>query len=412
MPERDNIFLIIPELMMGGAQRSLASLSMELSKFYDVYLIVFNTKYSIPFPYAGELISLDIESSMSYVGKIHNFSQRLYRLWHLKKNIRPIASISFLEGADYINILSKTNEKVIISIRGSKLYDETIQGGIGWLRKEILLAKLYKKSDAIVAVNHGIVNELLQSYRISAQKIKVIGNFYSIPEIQAQCAEPLSPKEAKFFNTHTVVVMSGRFAIEKGQQYIIQLFPDLKKRIKNLKFLFIGDGPEFINLIRLCSSLNLTYTEKEDFMPEADIFFLRNEPNFFRYQARGSLYVMCSSSEGFPNGLCEAMACGLPVVSSDCPYGPREILDSSPKDGYQSSEQGYLADYGILLPVFQINKGQTQQERYRQVWVSHLDSLLKDQNLNALYRQRSIARVREFSKEQAILKWRKLIDES
>lgn len=410
MPDKDRLLLVIPELEMGGAQRSLAKLSIELASSYDLYLIVFNTHYHIPYSYGGKLISLDVPGGNSFAGKGMMFLKRLIKLWRLKSKLKPVASISFLEGADFINILTSSGEKKIISVRGSKLFDETIGGRLGWLRHKFFIPFFYQYSEFVVAVNHGIVKELKEHYKLTKPQIKVIGNFYSLAEIRDQACEPIPSKMNSFFLDNRVIAMSGRFAIEKGQRFILQLMPALKQKIKNVKLLLIGDGPELNNLIHLCDKNNLTYSDKESVSPESDVLFLRNEKNIFRYLFKADLYVLCSSSEGFPNGLCEAMACGLPVISSDCPYGPREILEPGSGEDFLKTDEALYAQYGVLLPVFQKKKIQQDFGKCEQVWLKSLVRILVDEALRSSYKLKSVERVQYFSVEKTIPEWRKIIE--
>ena len=188
--KKKKILLIIPEMMMGGAQRSLSKLSIEFSRQHAVWLVIFNRNESIAYTHGGELVSLDVESGEGLFRKITSFIQRVNRLRKLKKDLSIDISISFLEGADYVNILSRVKDKIILSVRGSKHHDETIAGKFSWLRNKILIPWLYRYSDAIVTVNHGIANELRTIYGLKKVNIFTIGNFYNIEKITRLALEP------------------------------------------------------------------------------------------------------------------------------------------------------------------------------------------------------------------------------
>jgi len=177
------VLLIIPEMTMGGAQRSMAKLSIELAKYHRVWLLVFN-EMNIAYPYGGELLSLDVAPKKGIVGKALSFLSRVSRVKALKTKLQIDISISFLEGADYINILSKRKEKVIISIRGSKQHDENMLKTLYYLRTKVLIPKLYRRADWIVTVNKGIADELLTAFRINETRIKTIYNFDDVDEIR------------------------------------------------------------------------------------------------------------------------------------------------------------------------------------------------------------------------------------
>jgi glycosyltransferase involved in cell wall biosynthesis len=403
MLEGKNIFLIIPELSMGGAQRSMAKLSAELAKYYNVYLVVFNTNYKIPYPYGGSLISLSIPGGKHFLDKAFFFMRRIWQLRKLKQQYTPIASISFLEGADFINVLSKQQEKVIVSIRGSKLHDETISGIIGWLRTNLFIPFLYDKADYLVSVNNGIKKELISYFKFKTEKVRVIYNFYEINDIQKKAEEPFNDQFGSFLQGNKIILMSGRYAKEKGQKYIIKLMPELKKRLKRLKLVLVGDGPEFLSLKELCIEQQLVFADYPDQPVDTgtDVIFVRNEPNIFKFLAKAHLYILCSSSEGFPNGIAEAMACGIPVISSDCPYGPRELL------GKTEIER---EDFGLLLPVFQSCQTKEELMLCTSSWAKAICKLLSEDKINEIYRGRSVERISEFTVQKAVRQWKKIIE--
>src|SRR5690606_32771060 len=140
---KKNLLFIIPEFYAGGAQHSLAKLTLELKNHYNIYICVFNNQHPPFFDYAGTLLSLDITGGTTLKEKVLNFYKRVKKIKNFKKQYDIDISISFLEGADYINLLSKRDEKVILAIRGSKFYDENIRGATGTLRRKILIPFLY-----------------------------------------------------------------------------------------------------------------------------------------------------------------------------------------------------------------------------------------------------------------------------
>lgn len=238
MPPK-KILLIIPELSMGGAQRSLSKLSLELTKHYQVWIVIFNRNDGIAYPYGGELVSLDVVPMPNLLHKLKSFALRIIRLRSLKKKLKVDVSISFLEGADYINIFSKSSEKVVVSVRGSKQYDETIIGRFFWLRNKVLIPILYRFASVIVTVNMGIAKELRKIYKLKEKPIVTLGNFYDTESIKQQSEEPKSPDMSRLYQD-PVLVTTGRLAPEKGLKPLLRIFHALKRKHPNLRLIMVG----------------------------------------------------------------------------------------------------------------------------------------------------------------------------
>ena len=397
-----NLLLIIPELTMGGAQRSLSKLSIELAKRHNVWLLIFNREHSFAYEYGGELLSLDVVPGAGPHGKVLAFIRRIQRLKKLKAKFRIDVSISFLEGADYINVLSRSGEKVVLSIRGSKEHDETIHGKYSWLRKKVLIPWLYKKADAIVAVNNGIVSELTNQYGLGKLHKVVIGNYYNIQEIVQLSNEKKDNATMKLYSD-PVLVTTGRFAPEKGLENLLVVFQRLKsKQMPNLRLVMIGDGPDLDRLILTAQRLGLSVRQGIDFNTPSDVVILRREPNVFKFLNGAVLYLMNSSSEGFPNGLAEAMICGLPVVSSDCPYGPREILEPEFSFPHELAKP-HISRYGVLMPVIKSNED-------IELWVATLSSLVKDNQRRLEIAKNARDRIALFDKDLIISQWFQIVE--
>ncbi len=279
---KTKVMLIIPEMCMGGAQRSLSKLSLEIVPHVTIFFVVFNHDHPIAYPIGGELLSLEVYPGKGWLSKAIAFWKRVKKVKELKKKLQIDVAISFLEGADYVNVLSKTTEKVVLSIRGSKVHDEIMLSYFYWFRSKILIPWLYKKADLIVSVNLGIQNELVNTYRISKDKVRTINNFYDFDDITSLAREPKDDYLNKLYQ-YPVLVTTGRLAPEKRLSYLINTFIDLKKIRQNVRFIIIGDGPELSKLINLCHDANLHISEGHYTGEPPDIIFTGNQKNVFKY---------------------------------------------------------------------------------------------------------------------------------
>lgn len=396
------ILLIIPEMRMGGAQRSISKLSLEFSKHHKVWLVIFNKVGGVQYSHGGELISLDVIPTDGILSKMKSFTQRVIRLKKLKKELSIDVSISFLEGADYINILSRAKDKIILSVRGSKQHDETIVGNFFWLRNKILIPWLYRNADFIVAVNQGIAHELCTLYGLKKVKITTIGNFYNTEEIKRLALEPKS-RDLNRLYTDPVLIVTGRLAPEKGLKKLLLVFHQLKTKNQRLRLVVVGDGLESLALMKLASQLNLRAHTGSDFDELPDVIFLGSQSNVFKFLTGATLFLMNSSSEGFPNGLAEAMICGVPVVSSDCPYGPREIL--APDFPFSSSvSKPYFSPCGVLMPMI-------HSDEEIKIWVDTLHTILGNNDALFNFAKMGIEKMNLFDQKIITQQWYTLLEE-
>jgi len=395
------ILLIIPEMTMGGAQRSLSKLSLEFARNHRVWLVVFNKNEGVAYSYGGELLSLDVVPGGGLFNKFKSFMQRIMRLRRLKRELGIDVSISFLEGADYINILSKSSDRIVLSIRGSKRYDETIHGRFFWLRHKVLIPWLYCKADLLVTVNHGIAYELRTHYGLNMANIVTIGNFYNIEEITRLSEEPKEENLNRLY-ADQVLITTGRLAPEKGLKKLIYVFHGLKKKFRNIRLVMVGDGPEYQELILIFKQLNLDVQTGPDFDKLPDALLLGNQANVFKFLKGATLYLMNSSSEGFPNGLAEAMICQVPVVSSDCPYGPREILE--PEYSFTAPLlKPYMSPNGLLMPII-------NSDSDIQVWIETLSDILEKKEVSLSLAKKGRERINLFDQELIISQWYKVLE--
>ena len=315
--------------------------------------------------------------------------------------------VSFLERANFVNITSKLFKKhrAIISVRMDQL-----TGHVG-LRKlnKLLVRILYPKADLIIAVSHGVKQSLI-NLGIEEEKIKVIYNPYPIDEIRELAKEPLGSYEEIF--KHPVLITAGRLTKQKGQWYLLRVFKALKEKHKDLKLVILGEGELKDYLVGLSKELRLkTYVWDKDELSESfDVYFLGFQKNPFKFMARSKLFIFPSLWEGFGNVLVEAMACGVPVVSSDCRSGPREILAPNTDFNYQAQKPEF-AEYGVLMPIFEV-KYKTAKETLEEkeiMWVDTIDKLLEDEGLRKNYSEKAKQRAEDFSIEKIVEEWKEVL---
>ncbi len=401
----ENILLIIPELGKGGAENSLLKLSAQLATRYKVYLCVFHTQVKVPYPVTVDLIDLHTPPTTHPLQKLFYIITRIRAIRKIKRQLMINVSISFLEGADYLNVLTKGREKVITSLRGSKTYDQEISGWLGKLRRKILIPWLYKKSDCIVTVSKMLAQEMHQDYHIPRSLIKCIPNFYDIASVMKMASEPLAPVYQGLFTTQ-VIIHSGRFHPQKEQMALISIFK-LVRQQRSARLILLGDGALRISLKQHAKSLGLKVCDVIDHQPEvlpdADVYLLGFRQNPFQFIARAAMFAFPSSWEGFPNALAEAMLCRVPVVSADCPTGPREIL--APDTALESyANMPEETPYGWLMPL--VN---TQDETMLQQWAEVMLQVLKGFDTAKI--EAAFQRMQSYSVASVCEQWDRVIED-
>jgi N-acetylgalactosamine-N,N'-diacetylbacillosaminyl-diphospho-undecaprenol 4-alpha-N-acetylgalactosaminyltransferase len=401
MVDKKRILMIIPNLDFGGAQTSLSRITLLLNPFCIITIVVFNRDNIAPLLFGGELMDLNVPASRFYFSKTFNFIKRISRLKKIKKKFNPHISISFLEGADYVNLLSSQGEKIFFYLHGSKLHDKNIVGLLGFLRRKILIPLFYARANKLLVVNERIAEELRIHFRLTKSEFKVLPNFYDFVEIRRRAIEPLSDALENFFHEHRVICISGRISPEKGIDRFVRLSPNLFNTHKAAKIAIVGSGPQSELIKSILNEVGVTYQEITEGSAEnitASVLFMGYQTNPYKFLIKSSLLVLPSLNEGMPNTIVEAMCLGVPVIAADCPYGPRELLSTQK---IKTSLPEYAA-YGILMPIL------NSQLVYSD-WIEGIDKLLTDASLKKKYSDAGLTRSEEFSQERMIGKWQELL---
>lgn len=186
---------------------------------------------------------------------------------------------------------------------------------------------LYPQADAIVVSYHKAADDLFHLTGISQKKIKVIYNPIVTPEIFQKANEDV---EHPWFTSDKlpVIIGVGRLVPEKDFSTLIQAF-FLVRQVKPVRLIILGEGTERSHLEALIQELNL----------EKDVELLGYKNNPFAYISRASVFVLSSKREGFPSVLGEAMALGVPVISTN-------VLSGGPAELLQDGKYGQLVEVG------------------------------------------------------------------
>lgn len=327
------IALFLYSMAGGGAERVVSYLLPFLtSQGYVVYLVLMNDTISYSIPKDVEIHYLE-KSKPNENGffKLLKLPILAFKYARLLKRLKITHSFSLLTRPNYINVLAQNfanaSTKTIISERAHP----SLQYGYGDAQSKInnrLIKKLYPKADFIIGNSKGNAEDLIDNYDIHPDKIKVIHN-----PIDLQVIEEIPAISNFFDSSYFNMVTVGRMDGGKNHQLLIKAI----KNVQNARLYILGAGVLKDDLLQLTKELQL----------ENRVYFLGFDSNPYKYLKSADIFVFGSNHEGFPNVLLEAMACGLPILTTNCKSGPDEIMElDEPSD-----DEIMKTRYGILTPV-------------------------------------------------------------
>jgi glycosyltransferase involved in cell wall biosynthesis len=319
------ILLVIPNLGNGGAQKVFRQQLAFYSSRFRTIAVVFNRDgFTDEDNRLQNVVSMDVPGGETWLTKLQFFRRRIRKLRAIKNENGVTLSISHLEGADYVNCLSKGNEKVICWVHGTKSHDREIAGTLGVVRRKLMIPNIYRKSNLIVTVSERIAEELKNDFGLEADKVFTIRNVVDVRNILTLSQVPIEDDVREFFRRNLVIITHSRLARQKNIEALLMIYSRIRGKAK---LVVVGDGEEKGHLLKTCSDAGLrVHSGEGKTMSDADVIFLGHKANPFPYLRLATLYTITSRWEGFPLSVCEALVCGLPVIASDCYTGPRELM--------------------------------------------------------------------------------------
>ena len=390
-----NVGIIIQKLKNGGAERAAANLSKDLIEKYNVYLIVFDAS-DITYEYEGKLIDLKLPPKKGKLGKFFNMLKRIQKVKKIKKQYKIDYCISFMEGANIVNILSKRKEKIITSERN--LISFFSKGKFARFKVKYVC----KKANKIVSLSKLVKEDLVKNFNVDGNKIVPIYNSCSKERLNIESKE-IQKAKAMLRDDEKYIINMGRLNFQKGQWHIIKAMKIIKGKIPNAKLIIMGQGELEETLKQLSKNLGL----------EKDIIFLGYIKNPHTILNKCEAFVFSSLVEGLGNVLLEALAFDKAIISTDCFAGPREILAPNTNMDRKTNEIEY-AEYGILIPNFpeqrKIDENDLIITKEEVILANAVIELLTKPELKERYEKKAKERIKNFSPECIKQEWINLLE--
>jgi glycosyltransferase involved in cell wall biosynthesis len=301
--------IVINTLQCGGAERFVERLSSELIDDVKITVVVFTTEKQY-FELDKKITVIDLKRTNSF-----DILRVCRGIRSAVKTTKPDAILSVMSSVTFQTVLS------LIGIRNIKLYarecvcHNKLLSGVNKILHKILLPICLQMCNGVICQSNGAAKELIKYFYVPTKKITVINNLINTSKIRLLSEDNV---EHRWFNENNFVIVScANFSKYKDHCTLLKAMYALKMKTYNLKLILLGDGDLRHHLEKLTHDLRL----------DNIVDFVGQVKTPFSYFKKSDLFILSSKTEAFPNVVIEAMACGVPVISSDCDYGPREIIN-------------------------------------------------------------------------------------
>ncbi|QEL10247.1 glycosyltransferase [Kushneria phosphatilytica] len=351
-----HIALYLPSLAGGGMERSLLNLGEGmLAMGYQVDIVVnrLRGEYLSSLPSGLNVLELNAGNiAGSFILALRADSRLLYECCRLgtfmlnaKKKMKYLSGLvdylrekqpfALISAGELCNLMAvwarqvaNTNTRIIVSQRNmlSKPIAARTSSHARWRHMARFIEYTYPGADAVVTVSKGVAEDLSVTAKVDSDAITTIYNPVVTSSLAGRANESVAHPWLQVGDGVPTIVAAGRLRAQKNFSLLLNAFALLRHH-RPARLIIMGEGEERSSLEALSHELEIS--DCVDMPGFSD--------NPYAVFSRADLFVFSSAYEGLGNVLIEALACGCPVVSTDCPSGPAEIL-----------EEGR---YGLLVPV-------------------------------------------------------------
>lgn len=314
--QRKKILFLVPSLEGGGAERVFVTLLRHLNREkFELHLGMLEAAG----PYLTEVPS-DVRVHILNVSRVRYAIPAIVRLvWQL----RPASVISTPVNLNLLVAASKLlwprNVRLLVreSITLSRFLDEEMRHPALW---KFLYRWLYRRADAIVCLCSVMSRDLIESFDISASRLRQIYNPIDSGRLRTLVEGSENPYETLGPN----LVSVGRLESQKGFDLLLDAMATVSRTCSPARLTILGDGSLRKSLEKQRDKLNLTKSVR----------LLGFQQNPFPYYRWADLFILVSKYEGLPNTMLEAIALGTPVLAADCVGGVREVAELFPEKAF------------------------------------------------------------------------------
>jgi glycosyltransferase involved in cell wall biosynthesis len=233
-------------------------------------------------------------------------------------------------------------------------------------------------------VSKGLTQDLIHTFPYVKKKVVTVYNGVDIKQVIKKENRLLS----EVYDDNQIIINVARLVDKKGHQYLIESFKEVNKALPTSKLYLIGRGALFKHLQKIIKDNDLS----------SDVKLLK-QANPYKHLPTATLFVFSSLYEGFGNAIIEAMVCGLPVIATDCLYGPKEILNGGKAVcPHKPVKKITYCKYGILVPPFDSNSENNIGKE--KLLAKAILTLLINNKLRDHYKKMSWVRAQDFSLEK------------
>lgn len=358
---KKKIAFYLASMRKGGAERVISNLATHFVRQGYEVLLVTTHKAEVEYEVPTEVIRIISEPSKEELsdGRIHNFVIRFKKLRGIWKKEKPDVIVSFIGKNNMMALLTSRllPVKVAVAVRGEpheEYYNRSLR---------MVARYLFRLADGVILQTSASREFFPKAVRKKAVILKNPIN-------------PLFFREAYEGEREKTIVAVGRVDKNKNHELLIRAFILLAEEFPAYRLVIYGEGEERENLLRLVRDSGLT--ERIDLSGAVD--------DVVEAIYKTGVFVLSSNTEGMPNTLMEAMALGLPVVSTDCPCGgPRELIEHGVN--------------GLLTPVGDVNKMK-----------ENLQMLLKDLQKAKEMGKRAQKTCESFQPEKVVQEWEEYLN--
>ena len=316
------VAVFLQDLSGGGAERMMVQLAgsmADLGVDVDLVLVRLDGPYLEAVSEKVRIVNLAAQRTL----------KSIFALAHYLKREKPAALLSALVHVNIAALLARRiagdATRIAISERNTISMNAADAPTAVSRIAHKLVPWIYPWADEVIAVSQGVGEDLAAFSGLPIDRITVINNPVITPRLRQLAREPADhPWLAR--GQPPVILGVGRLVAQKDFATLMNAFAELRQR-KMAKLIILGEGPGRLELERLAENLGL----RDDVQLPG---FVQNP---YAFMSNAALLALSSRWEGSPNVLVECMGCGTPVVATDCPGGPNEILEAG--------------RYGPLVPV-------------------------------------------------------------